>query len=559
MSKSTSIWKELEKIERNNINRKKIRITQENIKLVDSWNQNIENKINDIENYHKTVILEKFNSEDYYNSKLTPLKIEKYVPLKKPNERKLRKKLKCIKYNAILEKVFKNRKEKRIQRGEVFEREWENLNIQYEKEEKKHLKEYNSYKQKLIDINNKENEQVNIAKQNYNNNNPEEIRKVVEYYLNNNKKLQENSIGVNYISINVNDSGCWQIEMGFELPNKIVPEVKKYTYLKTKYDTKETYFNNREKENIFQSIVFNSALYYVATITYAFFDKIDIIILNCYVNKINLTNGINEKVYFLSAMFNPDIINYNNISLIDSKAFFDSINTKYNLPLLNLKKVIPYSNQKIDSIDFIDKSLSGFDFEKLSKTLLECNNFVDVVVTKASADYGADLIAYKDKIKYAIQCKKYSSKVGVKAVQEVMASREIYKCHVGAILTNNYFTPNAIKLAEENKIILWDKNELIKMLECLNSNDESKLDKIEFKKQDSILETNKDYFANNNHENTIEKSSTNTESFKKEIEQEMDALELEDWQKELVRNGEFHTTSFDEDEIDEDSYFYEDD
>lgn len=45
----------------------------------------------------------------------------------------------------------------------------------------------------------------------------------------------------------------------------------------------------------------------------------------------------------------------------------------------------------------------------------------------------------------------------------------------------------------------------------------------------------------------------------KALENEMDALELEDWQKELVRNGEFHTTSFDEDEIDEDSYFYEDD
>ena len=43
-----------------------------------------------------------------------------------------------------------------------------------------------------------------------------------------------------------------------------------------------------------------------------------------------------------------------------------------------------------------------------------------------------------------------------------------------------------------------------------------------------------------------------------ETEKEMDALELEDWQKELVRSGEFYTTAFEEEDMDEDSYFYDD-
>lgn len=52
-----------------------------------------------------------------------------------------------------------------------------------------------------------------------------------------------------------------------------------------------------------------------------------------------------------------------------------------------------------------------------------------------------------------------------------MTSREMYKCHVGAILTNNYFTSNVIKLVKENKILLYNLNKLSKMLNKVN-NDE---------------------------------------------------------------------------------------
>ena len=39
----------------------------------------------------------------------------------------------------------------------------------------------------------------------------------------------------------------------------------------------------------------------------------------------------------------------------------------------------------------------------------------------------------------------------------------------------------------------------------------------------------------------------------------MDAYELEDWQKELVRNGEYDPCDFEEDgDLEEDDYYYED-
>ena len=43
-----------------------------------------------------------------------------------------------------------------------------------------------------------------------------------------------------------------------------------------------------------------------------------------------------------------------------------------------------------------------------------------------------------------------------------------------------------------------------------------------------------------------------------ELEKEMENQGLEDWQKELVRNGEYEPTSFEEEDLEEDDYYYED-
>ena len=46
----------------------------------------------------------------------------------------------------------------------------------------------------------------------------------------------------------------------------------------------------------------------------------------------------------------------------------------------------------------------------------------------------------------------------------------------------------------------------------------------------------------------------------KELEEEMDNLGLEDWQKELVREGKYDPENFEEDDSeDEDDYYHEDD
>ena len=109
--------------------------------------------------------------------------------------------------------------------------------------------------------------------------------------------------------------------------------------------------------------------------------------------------------------------------------------------------------------------LEGHDFEYYCADLLVKRGFQEVEVTRGSGDYGIDILAERDGVTYAIQCKCYSAPVGVKAVQEAYAGRDYYDCMVGAVLTNQYFTQPAVEAAKKLKILLWDRGYLESMIE----------------------------------------------------------------------------------------------
>jgi len=117
-----------------------------------------------------------------------------------------------------------------------------------------------------------------------------------------------------------------------------------------------------------------------------------------------------------------------------------------------------YAINELDEIE-------GHEFEYYCADLLKKRGFIDVTVTKCSGDYGVDLLAEKDGVTYAIQCKAYASPVGVKAVQEAFAGKEYYDRMVGAVLTNQYFTKPAVEAAKRLKILLWDRGYLDSMIE----------------------------------------------------------------------------------------------
>lgn len=116
-------------------------------------------------------------------------------------------------------------------------------------------------------------------------------------------------------------------------------------------------------------------------------------------------------------------------------------------------------------------NMDGLVFENYFSDLLRNNGYKSVKTTKATGDYGIDVLARKGKKKYAFQCKRYNSNVGVNAIQEAYAGAASYNADISVVVTNSYFTPNAIELARKLSVLLWDRNTLYKMIKKNSIND----------------------------------------------------------------------------------------
>ena len=113
--------------------------------------------------------------------------------------------------------------------------------------------------------------------------------------------------------------------------------------------------------------------------------------------------------------------------------------------------------------------MSGHDFEYYCADLLRKNDFSNVVVTQGSSDHGIDILAEKDNITYAIQCKCYASNIGNDAIQQAHAGKCIYLRDIAVVITNRFFTQHAIEEANVLGVKLWNRNKLNELIH--NSNE----------------------------------------------------------------------------------------
>ncbi len=186
-------------------------------------------------------------------------------------------------------------------------------------------------------------------------------------------------------------------------------------------------------------------------------------------------NNIKGDAY-LKELKKP-IITYNNYRIKNNKLTKEKISFQTHYNLKKYKTINNYiicnkhnknkNSISYNSIEYID-ILSGLEFETYMSKLLSKLGYKNVKLTPASNDYGIDLIAEKDDVKFAIQCKHYAGKVSNSSIQEANSGKQYYNCHIGVVVTNSYFTPNATFLAKNNGIILWDRKKLITMLKIAN-------------------------------------------------------------------------------------------
>ena len=108
----------------------------------------------------------------------------------------------------------------------------------------------------------------------------------------------------------------------------------------------------------------------------------------------------------------------------------------------------------IEQIDY----MNGIEFENWCAELLIKIGYINVTVTRGSGDQGVDILAKKDDVTYAVQCKCYSKDLGNKPIQEVATGKIIYGCNMGAVMTNRYFTSGAKEAAIATGTLLWDRD-----------------------------------------------------------------------------------------------------
>ncbi len=106
----------------------------------------------------------------------------------------------------------------------------------------------------------------------------------------------------------------------------------------------------------------------------------------------------------------------------------------------------------------VDK-MDGRTFEEFLVTVFRRLGY-RAELTPYTGDFGADLVVTRAGVRQAVQAKRSSRAVGVKAVQEVATARRYYNCQEALVVTNRGFTVAAQRLARANDVGLWDRRVL---------------------------------------------------------------------------------------------------
>jgi len=121
-----------------------------------------------------------------------------------------------------------------------------------------------------------------------------------------------------------------------------------------------------------------------------------------------------------------------------------------------VRSMLHRHNPAMMTIDTMD----GLSFEKYIASLLRTRGYTNLQLTE-EYDYGVDIIADKNGIRWGIQVKRYSGLVKAEAVRQVVTALKIYHCDQAMVITNSTFSRVATELADSNDCLLIDRGALL--------------------------------------------------------------------------------------------------
>jgi restriction system protein len=119
---------------------------------------------------------------------------------------------------------------------------------------------------------------------------------------------------------------------------------------------------------------------------------------------------------------------------------------------------IAVHNIRLRDVDTMD----GISFERYVAQLLIDRGYENVSLTE-QYDYGVDIIAEKDDVRWGVQVKRHSGLVKAAAVRQVVTGLRLYSCDRAMVITNSTFSAVAKRLAESNDCVLIDRSGLYEL------------------------------------------------------------------------------------------------
>lgn len=107
-------------------------------------------------------------------------------------------------------------------------------------------------------------------------------------------------------------------------------------------------------------------------------------------------------------------------------------------------------------------AMTGVEFERYVAAVLRGVGF-DVEITRATGDFGVDLIATRDGVRTAVQCKRQSRVVNGAAIQQVVAGAAVHECEATMVVSNHRYTRAAEQLADVHGCVLVDRTRLARL------------------------------------------------------------------------------------------------
>ncbi|WP_328356335.1 restriction endonuclease [Mycobacterium sp. NBC_00419] len=107
-------------------------------------------------------------------------------------------------------------------------------------------------------------------------------------------------------------------------------------------------------------------------------------------------------------------------------------------------------------------AMTGVEFEHYVAAVLRGRGY-DIEMTKATGDFGVDLIATRDGVRTAVQCKRAARLVNGAAIQQVVAGAAVYECTATMVVSNHRYTRAAEQLAEVHGCALVDRTRLARL------------------------------------------------------------------------------------------------